>query len=252
MSRPTIAAIILCRNNPDHIEAAIESVRWADSIIVFDSFSTDNTPDLARAAGAQVIQHVFENWSLQREAALAAASADWVFFLDHDERATPALAAEMRAAVESTDYAGYWVPRHNYIFGILTKYAGWYPDYQLRLMRRAAAHYDLSRAVHELVVLDGEAGHLQNPLIHYNYTTIQQFRAKQDKYTAFAAGEMFKNGVRVKPQNYILQPIRHFRWRYVELGGWRGGWHGFRLSLIMAYYEWVKYRLLAGLWRAKP
>lgn len=238
----TLVAIILTRDEAAHIVACIDSVRWADRVLVFDSGSTDVTRDLATAAGADVIVHPFTDYSSQREAALQAVTEDWVFFVDADERCTPELAAEIRTRIAMTpQIVGYWVPRHNYIMGRLTRGGGWYPDYQLRLMRRERARYDLTREVHELVILDGESANLDSPLIHRNYRDLAHFIQKQEKYTDYAAQEMHARGVRVKPHNYVLQPIRHFKWRFFTLRGYRDGWHGLRLSLIMAWYEYQKY-----------
>jgi (heptosyl)LPS beta-1,4-glucosyltransferase len=242
-----IIAIILTHNEADHVAACIESLRWADSILVFDSFSTNDTPEIARQAGVRVVQHVFENYTAQRTAALNAVSEEWVYFVDVDERSSPEQAREIRERIANPNVHGYWVPRHNYIFGKLTRGAGWYPDYQLRLMRRERAHYDQSRAVHETVVIDGEVGHLDTPLVHYNYRDIRQFIKKQEWYTDLAAKELSAQGIRVKPQNYILQPIRHFKWRFVELKGYHDGLHGLRLSLLMAWYEFQKYVRLSKL-----
>ncbi|PJF34542.1 MAG: glycosyltransferase family 2 protein [Candidatus Thermofonsia Clade 1 bacterium] len=248
-----LIAVILTKNEAAHIAACIESVRWADSVVVFDSFSTDETCAIAAQHGAQVVQHAFENYSAQREAALRRfeQETEWLFFIDADERSSAEQAAEIRAAIAQTTHDGFWIPRHNYIFGRLTRGAGWYPDYQLRLMRARRAHYDLRRDVHELVILEGTSGHLSVPLIHHNYRNVRQFHEKQRRYTAYAAQEMFKQGVRVKPQNYVLQPLRHFRWRFLTLHGYREGWHGLRLALLMAYYEWRKYVLLSRLWRER-
>jgi len=237
----TLSAVILTYNESDTIRACIDSVRWTDKVIVFDSFSTDDTVKIAAAAGAQVIQHRFENYTRQRNAALDSVHDDWILFVDADERSSPEQAQEIRALIADSRFDGYWIPRHNYIFGKLTRHTGWYPDYQLRLLRRAKAHYDESREVHELVVLEGEAGYLKTPLIHYNYRDLQQFIRKQERYTDYAAQEMFRQGTRVKPQNYLLQPLRHFWWRFVTLQGHRDGLHGLRLSLLMAWYEYQKY-----------
>jgi glycosyltransferase involved in cell wall biosynthesis len=245
----SLVAIILTHDEAANVTACIESVRWADSILVFDSFSEDNTVQLAEAAGARVIQRAFDNYSAQRSAALQAVSDEWVYFVDADERSTPEQAAEIRARIADPACDGYWVPRHNYIFGRLTCHAGWYPDYQLRLLRRARARYDMTREVHELVILDGEAGYLKTPLVHYNYRDLAQFIRKQEVYTDFAAHDLFKQGVRIKPQNYVLQPLRHFLWRFVTLHGYRDGWHGFRLSVLMAWYEFQKYVRLRRAWR---
>jgi (heptosyl)LPS beta-1,4-glucosyltransferase len=245
-----LAAIILTYNEAQHVVACIETLRFADQIIVFDSFSTDQTPQLAKDAGAQVIQHAFANYASQREAALDAVrdTADWVLFVDADERVTPALADEVRRSIERPGVAGFRIPRDNLIFGKLTRGAGWFPDYQTRLLRVGAAHYDLSRQVHEVVLLDGEEGTLQNPFIHYNYRDLAQFIEKQRRYTAYDARILFEQGVHPKPQNYVLQPLRQFWWRFVTLKGYQDGLHGLRLCLFMGWYELRKYMLLHALW----
>ena len=248
-STPTLMGVILTRNEAPNIAVCIESLRWTDGILVFDSLSTDDTVKIATDLGVQVIQHPFENYSKQRDAALAAAECEWVFFVDADERSSADQAKEIREVISESNYDGYWVPRHNYIFGKLTRFTGWYPDYQMRLLRRANAHYDTTREVHELVILDGEAGYLKTPLTHYNYQNLRQFIDKQERYTAYEAHELYRQGVRVKPQNYVLQPLRHFRWRFIQLQGYRDGLHGLTLSLLMSWYELQKYIRLAREWR---
>jgi (heptosyl)LPS beta-1,4-glucosyltransferase len=244
----TLTAIILTYNEAANIADCIASVKWADTVIVFDSFSTDDTVNIAAQAGATVIQHKFVDYSQQRNAALDAVQDEWVLFVDADERVTPELRSEVEIVIQSKQYNGYWIPRHNYIFGKLTRYTGWYPDYQLRLLRRKCARYDTSREVHELVILEGEAGHLKTPLVHYNYKDLKHFLGKQERYTDYAALDLYKQGIRVKPQNYILQPLRHFWWRYITLQGYKDGLHGLQLSLLMAWYEFQKYVRLSREW----
>jgi hypothetical protein len=242
-----LAAIVLTLNEEKHLADCLASLDWADEVIVFDSFSIDRTEEIARHHRAHFVQHPFANYAAQRNAALAVTGADWVFFVDADERIPPPLADEVRAVIQKPESTGWWVPRHNYLFGKLTLYAGWYPDYQLRLLKREAAHYDPDRHVHELVQLNGSEGYLQNPLIHLNYETVHEFIQKQYAYTRYDAGILFGEGKRAKPQNFILQPFRQFWWRYVSLQGWRDGWHGFRLSVLMAYFQVVLYRDLKEL-----
>jgi (heptosyl)LPS beta-1,4-glucosyltransferase len=244
-----LIAVILTYNEAEHVAACIESVRWAGDVLVFDSFSADDTVSIAEASGARVIQHPWTNYSVQRNAALSAVSTEWVYFVDADERSSADQAAEIRERITDPEIAGYWVPRHNYIFGRLTRHAGWFPDYQLRLLRRERAHYDPERAVHELVTLDGPAGYLRTPLVHYNYRDFRQFVAKQERYTEYAAQELYRQGVRPRARNYALQPLRHFVWRFVTLKGYRDGFHGLRLSTLMAWYEFRKYLLLGRAWR---
>jgi (heptosyl)LPS beta-1,4-glucosyltransferase len=174
----------------------------------------------------------------------------WVLFVDADERVTPELAMEVTAAIQNRDAAGYRIPRHNYLFGRLTRGAGWYPDYQTRLLRVGAARYDPARKVHEVVLLDGQEGTLEHPFIHFNYDNPHQFRDKQRRYVAYDARILYEQGVRPKAITPLAQAIRHFRWRFLTLGGWREGLHGLRLSAWMAWYEFRKYRLLQQLWRS--
>ncbi len=249
-----LIAIVLTYNESAHLAECIESVRFADRVIVFDSFSTDTTVEIARAHGAEVIQRQFDDYAGQRNAALAAArdrGARWVLFVDADERVTSNLQAEIlaRIADRESSVVGYKIPRHNMIFGVLTRGAGWYPDHQMRLLKVGFAQYDPARKVHEVVLLDGAEGELHQPFIHYNYQDVKQFHAKQKRYSAYDARILFEQGIRAKPQNYILQPLRHFWWRFVTLKGYQDGVHGFRLSALMAWYELRKYVLLRRLWK---
>ncbi|MCC6187869.1 MAG: glycosyltransferase family 2 protein [Anaerolineales bacterium] len=250
---PALTAVVLTRNEAQHLPDCLTSLAWAADVLVFDSFSTDKTVALAEAAGARVQQRAFDDYAGQRQAALEACQSEWVLFVDADERVTPALAAEIELARAGPEPA-WWIPRHNYIFGRLTLHAGWYPDYQLRLLRRALARYDPARPVHELALLDSDLapGRLQAPLIHLNYETIAEFVTKQRYYARHDASRLLAEGHRARPHNFILQPWRQFVWRWITLGGWRAGWHGLRLSALMAYFEWQKYaqlrRLQAEAW----
>jgi (heptosyl)LPS beta-1,4-glucosyltransferase len=243
-----LTAVVLTRNEERHLPDCLASLAWAPEVLVFDSFSTDQTVSLARAAGARVVQRAFDHYAAQRQAALQAAATEWVFFVDADERVPPALAGEVQGVLARPE-PGWWVPRHNYLFGRLTLHAGWYPDYQLRLLRRALAHYDPARPVHELALLDSPLppGHLRQPLTHLNYESVSEFIRKQAGYARYDASRLLAEGRRARPHNFVLQPLRQFWWRFVSLQGWRAGWHGLRLSALMAYFELQKYRALRQL-----
>lgn len=246
---PRLTAVILTLNEADNIVACIDSLRWSDQIVVFDSYSLDNTVALSRDAGVTVIQNKFENYAQQRNDALDRLETDWILFVDADERSTAALAEEIRRVIRERPEKGWYLPRHNYIFGKLTTGAGWYPDYQLRLFEHSRVRYE--RPVHEVAVVDGQIGRLKNPLIHYNYLDLDQFKAKQRAYTSYDAKMLLEDGMVPLPHKFIREPLRQFWWRFVTLNGYRDGWHGFRLSVYMAYYEWVKYRKLAWMWRKR-
>jgi len=245
-----LAGVILTYNEAVHVAACIETLRFCDEIVVFDSFSTDDTAALATEAGARVLQHQFDDYASQRNAALEALQdvTDWVLFVDADERVTPELAAEVRRVIEQPGYAAWQIPRHNYIFGKLTQGAGWYPDYQTRLLRVGKAQYDPERPVHETAVLDGKLGSTEHPFIHYNYRDTAQFAEKQRRYSAYDAQILYDQGVQPRLRQLISMPLRQFWWRFMTLKGYRDGVHGLHLSALMAWYELRKYRLLHQLW----
>lgn len=243
-----LAAVIMARNEEHNIRDCIASVQWADRVaVILDPRNNDRTAEFAAAAGANVIENEFQNYAQQRNDALNLVDTDWVLFIDADERSSSAQADEIRTVIATGAHNGYWIPRHNYIFGKLTRHAGWYPDYQMRLLKRAHARYDPERQVHELVILDGEPGYLNEPFVHYNYTSLAQFKEKQRRYVQYDAKILKERGIRPKPHKFVTQPVRQFIWRYITLQGYRDGLHGLRLSLLMAWYELQKYVALRKL-----
>ncbi len=231
-----LAAIILTKDAAKHIGDCIATLGFADRIVVSDSYSTDGTVDLARAAGAEVTQRPFDNFAGQRNAAMDAVEAEWIFFVDADERIPPELAAEVREVIAARDEVGWWVPRHNFIAGRRARHGGFYPDYQLRLFRRDRARYDPARPVHEVVLLDGPSGELKNVMIHYNYDDWTQFHAKQRRYARLESAILRQRGVKPWPHKFIRQPLREFWRRYVRLKGYRDGWLGLKLAVLLGFY----------------
>lgn len=175
---------------------------------------------------------------------------DWIFFVDADERGTAAVGEEIRHVIRERSEVGWYVPRHNFIFGRLTMGAGWFPDYQLRLFKHGFVRYE--RPVHEIANVNGEIGYLHNPLIHHNYQDPTHFHAKQKPYSTYDAQILKERGVQTKLYTPINQSLRQFWWRFYSLKGYKDGSHGLRLSLYMAYYEWVKYQKLSEMWRDEP
>ena len=240
----TLSAVVLTRNEEKHIRECLASVQdFANELLVLDSYSTDRTAALAQEMGARVESRAFDDYPNQRNAALELARGDWIFFIDADERATPAVGAEICAAT-SGPMVGYWIPRRNFIFGKEIRHTGWSPDYQPRVLRKGRARFDPAREVHELVLWDGEVGYLGEPLIHYNYESLAQFRKKQIQYTQYEAQIWYAEGKRARGRGFVGQPLREFLRRFITLQGWRDGGYGLLLSVLMAYYAFVRQRLL--------
>jgi hypothetical protein len=249
-----LVAVILTKDETEHVAPCIRSLQgWTDAVVVWDSGVSEEVCRVAQAAGATVVQRPFDNFAAQRQAALDTIHAEWILFVDVDERATPALATEIcerlaKDAAARPPVNGYWLPRRNFIAGVETRGGGYYPDFQLRLLRRSTAHY-APRPVHEIVSINGRERYLGAPLLHYNYRDWPHFHAKQRIYTRFEAQNLRAQGIRPRPHNFILQPLREFRRRYLRWRGWRDGVHGLRLSLWLAwYYGFLPYWLL---WRGR-
>jgi hypothetical protein len=134
---------------------------------------------------------------------------------------------------------GWYVPRHNYLFGKLTRGAGYWPDYQMRLLKRGCARYE--RPASEIVKLEGQSGYLRNALLHYNYETVAQFRQKQTFRIGFEAANLYRRGEKYRFYSPYTMTVRHFWWRYVTLRGYRDVLHGLRLCLLLAYYFGYRY-----------
>ena len=249
-----ITAVVLMQDVAPHVRPCLRTLRWADQMLVVDGGSVDDTVALAEAAGARVLSRRWDHYTAQRTFALSQVQTPWVLFVDADERVPLELAREVRAAIERTTRGsatvGFWLPRQNLILGKWVRHAGWYPDYQLRLFRVGHGRYDPHRQVHELVHLDGPSERLRATLLHHNYVTWSQFWTKQLRYARAEASEMHVRGLRTRPHNLLLQPLRELRRRYLSLGGYRAGTLGLQLSLVLAFADGVKYAELHRLARA--
>lgn len=255
MVSPNLVAVILTKDERSHLKECIESLNsWVDAVVIFDSCVDDEMGVIAEAAGARVLRHPFENFAAQRQAALDAIDARWILFLDVDERATDAFASEVKQVVLRDPHsefdpgeavAGYWLPRRNFIMGKEIRFGGYYPDYQLRLLRRDAARYVPEREVHEIVELTGAEGYLKEPVLHFNYESWRQFHQKQHFYALYEARILAGRGIRSRPHNFVLQPLREFHRRYIALQGWKDGWRGLQLAILFAwYYGFMPYWLM--------
>lgn len=216
----------------------VRSLEFADErLVLVDAATRDRTREIARGLGARVEERAFDNFAAQRDAALGLATGEWVLFVDADERVTPDLQTEvLRSIHQPGGCRGFWIPRHNYLMGRVIRHAGWFPDYQLRLLERGAAHFDPARVVHEGALVDGPVGHLREPLVHFNYRSLGEFVAKQERYSPLEAQRWLARFGRPRLRALIGQPLREFWRRYIQLHGAREGWLGLVLSALLAYY----------------
>jgi glycosyltransferase involved in cell wall biosynthesis len=240
-----LTVTVITRNEARHIGAALESVAWADERIVVDSGSNDETAAIARAHGARVEVRDWPGYSAQKNAAASLASNDWILSIDADERVTPELGAEIRALLEQGPSArGYRVPRVTRYLGRWIRGTDWYPDYQLRLYDRRFGRWN-GRPVHESIDLDGEPGLLRNDLQHYAYRDISHHLETIDRYTTLAADQWHAEGRRTTVIGAVVHAKLAFLRNYLLRGGFKDGAAGLIVSLLNAYYVFIK---LAKLW----
>jgi glycosyltransferase involved in cell wall biosynthesis len=234
--QPTVSGVVLALNAADDIGDCLESLRWANErVVLVDSATSDATADRAAAAGARVAYRAFTTFAEQRNAAMDLASADWILFVDADERVTPALAHEIHAILaQNPREVGFWVPRRNIILGRWVRHAGWYPDRQLRLLKRGYAGYPTDLPVHEVAIVKGAAGMLTKPLIHYNYRSLGEFWGRQRRYALIAAQGMVQRNEVPRARAIIGQPAREFSRRFFSQAGDREGPLGLALCAMVA------------------
>lgn len=241
-----LSVVIITKDEEQNIEACLESVKWADEIVIVDSLSTDKTVEISRKYTDKVFLRAFTTYDEQRNFGNQQASCPWILALDADERVTPALKEEIQRAIREGTRDGYWIPRLDYMFGKMVRHGGWYPQYHLRLYRKDAAKW--VGAVHEKVVLNGKVGYLKNPLLHYSHLTISNFIQKLDRYTSLEAEQLYAQGKRTNILKMFFWPLVVFAYKYFYRLGFLDGIHGLVLATSLAYYHFVKHAKLWEKW----
>lgn len=240
-----LSVVLITKNEADHIAAALESVRWADDLVVVDSGSTDRTVEIARRYTDRVSTRTWSSYGDQKNHATGLAAHDWVLSLDADECVTPALADEIQALLTSAPpRQGYRIPRTTRYLGRWVRSTDWYPDYQLRLYDRRVARWN-QRSVHESVTVDGSVGTLRGELRHYAYRDLSDHLATIDRYTTLAVREMVMAHQHAGWYDLIGHPPLAFLRNYFVRRGFSDGIPGLIISLMNAYYVFLKY---AKLW----
>ena len=209
-----ISALIITYNEMGYIEKCLESIGFADEIIVVDSYSTDGTFEyLQNRPDVTVIQHPFENFTLQKSFALSRAKHDWILFLDADEVVPAGLQQEITRTVGSgTGHVAFWFYRQ-FMFGQKPlRYSGWQTDKNYRLFRKSKAKFTDRKIVHETLEVDGSSGILNEKLIHYCYKNYEDYRSKMLHYGRLKAQEDFYKENRF---NYVLMAIKPL-WKFVN------------------------------------
>jgi glycosyltransferase involved in cell wall biosynthesis len=236
-----ITATVITLNEEHNIAAALESLAWADEIIVVDSESSDRTVEIARRFTDRVYVRPWPGYSAQKNFASEQASNDWIFSLDADERVSEELAREIEQLERGgePDAAAFQMPRLTFYLGRWIKHSGWHPDYKVRLYDRKRASWR-GDYVHETLEADGKVERLSGGLLHYTVRNASEHHLRMDRYTTLAAQQSYSQGKRASIGSLFVSPVIVFLRSYVFKLGFLDGVPGLAIARFAAHYEFLK------------
>ncbi len=245
-----LTLVVITRDADECLAQCLNSARFASQTIVVDSGSADNTAEIARGCGAQVIEHAWLGFGPQKNFAVGQAANDWVLCLDADEYLSPELEKSIRATLPNPRYQAYEMARRNRFLDRWLAHGEGYPDWNLRLFDRRHARWS-DDAVHEHVQADGEVGRLSGDLMHTSGESLEAYLAKQNRYTTLQAEALFARGERFSAARLVISPIIRFLRFYVIRGGFLDGVAGLVHISIGCFNSFTKYAKLRALDRAQ-
>lgn len=239
-AREPLSAVIIARDCAHQLGPCLDSIAFAEEVLVVDSGSSDGTPELARARGARVIQHEWLGFGRQKQYATEQAANEWVLSIDADERVTPQLRASIEMALCAPQWRAYQFPRCNRFLGRYLRHGEGYPDWSLRLFDRRHARWS-DDTVHERVLTLGPVGRLAGDLLHDSAQSLEDYLAKQNHYTTLAARNLIEQGSRGSTVRVLLSPLVRFVKFYILRRGFLDGVPGFIHIAIGCFNSFIKY-----------
>lgn len=250
MTRPfTIAAIVTTFNEETNIARCLASLRWCDTILVVDSFSTDRTPEIVQATpGVVFVQRPYLGAAAQKNWAMDQVDAGWILHFDADEECTPALQGEIEALLASgPSRHAFTIPRRVLFMGRVIRFSGWQHDRVVRLVRKGMARYANLR-VHERMHTVGPAPLLRNPMLHHMIDGFDEYVKRVSGYGYLGAAQGWRDGKRSGPVEVFFRPLWRFFRMYVLQLGFLDGMHGLVFCMVHSYATYVKWAILWA-WR---
>ena len=237
-----VSVVIIAKNEAGRIRECLESVRWAEEIILVDDHSTDETVRIAHEYTDKVFQRAMDIEGKHRNFAYGLASKEWVFSLDADERVTPELREEIAALLaHGADCNGYTVPRRNFVGKVWAQYGGMYPSAQLRLFRKGEFRYDEQAEVHPQAYMKDPRGQLKSDILHYTYRDFTDAIAKLDRQTDLEARKWFRERRKVGLFSILRKMIDRFWRQYFGKKGYKDGVIGLFLAVNAGMYQFLSY-----------
>ncbi len=237
-----LTAIIPTGNEIHNIEEVIASVKFADEVLVVDSYSSDGTYKKAVALADKVVRREYENSASQKNWIIPQAKYEWILLVDADERVTPELQNEIQNLLkkEAIEEVAFWIGRNNHFMGQRVKYSGWRNDSVIRLFKRDHCRYE-EKYVHAEIIADGKTGKLKNKLFHNTYTSLDKYIEKMNRYASWQAKDYDKKTGTLTPYHFIIKPFWGFFKHYVLQSGFRDGVVGLTIGFIQSYVIFMRY-----------
>jgi glycosyltransferase involved in cell wall biosynthesis len=243
--RLPLSVIITTYNEEINVAECIESVAWADEILLVDSFSTDQTVEIARRYPIQILQREYFGSAAQKNWAIDRVAHDWVLIIDADERVPEPLAREILGLLAKTpEVNGYYIRRENVFIDEVIRHSGWSTDKVVRLFRKDKGRYP-NRRVHADLEIEGPVPVMRNAFLHYTFRTFDQYFPKFLNYAEWGAAQAFRDGRKAGLAELVFRPWWRFFRTYVLQLGFLDGMHGFVLCVLQAFGVFLKY---ARLW----
>ena len=234
-----ISVTVITKNEEKNISDCLNSVNWADEIIVVDSESTDRTVEIAKQFTDKVFNRKWEGYVPQKRYALSLASNEWVLSLDADERVTPELKDEI-INLSPNEYSGFKIRRKNFLMNKEITSCGWEKDFQLRLFKKAKTNLN-ERLVHEKFVVEGKVGTLKSSIVHFTFSSFEEYLAKINSYTSLKAQELFQKKKKVGSWTIFSHTVAAFFAFFILRKGFKDGIYGLIISLLHSYSTMMNY-----------
>ena len=249
MEKPRITVLLPTYNCANVVRRTLETVTWADEILVVDSYSMDDTLDMCREYGARILQHEYINSAKQKNWAVPQCKYEWVFQIDSDEMLESGAQEEILEAISTapTEVDAFRIARKNHVLGYWMRFGGIYPDWEIRLFRRDKGRW-FDREVHSNVRVPGKLGTLKSHILHYGMPNISKQLCNLDRYTRYEADEFRKHSRKFHVFYLLLRPWVVFVYRYFWKQGFRDGMRGFIVCAYLAIYSFFSW---AKLWEMK-
>lgn len=246
MSKESVSAVIITKNEEEKIRYCLESIKWVDEIVIVDDLSTDRTVEICQEYGAKIISHKSEgNFDRQRNIGIDNASSEWIFQLDADEIVPEALKKEIQELLaQSVEFSAYQICRKNFFLGHFMRYGGFYGQHWIKLFKKSAARY-IGRSVHETLEVQGKLGTIKADIEHYPFQSFSQQIARMNMYSSVEAKIMAEENttpdIKKIRYNLTIKPLKRFWKMYIKKKGYKDGMYGLIFAILFTFGPMLRF-----------